>query len=76
MEEEVEYEPLELQRGLYDAVEKAWGDYYKEKLGEGALTCDESGLCGECPWMNKEGCQMEHFELVIMAPDEMAADGE
>lgn len=68
-EEERDYAPLELLRGLYEAVSKAWGDYYKEKLGEGALVCDESGRCSECPWSNKDGCQLEHFETVIMGSD-------
>ena len=66
MDDEVIYEPLELQRGLYEAVKKAWSDYYVEKLGEGALTCDEMGRCSECPWSNEAGCQLEHFETVMM----------
>lgn len=61
-----EYEPLELQTGLYEALKEAWLVYYRSTVGEGAITCDESGRCSECPWNSPDGCKMEEFETVIM----------
>ncbi len=66
MDEDVEYGPLVLQTDLYRVVTEAWADYYKAKVGAGGITCDENDKCYDCPWTNVRGCQMEHFELVIM----------
>ena len=60
-----DYEPLELQRGLYEALKGAWLIYYRSTVGEGGIFCDENDDCGECPWSGAE-CNMEAFETVVM----------